>query len=167
MILSSGEYWYLDCGSGDWLVGSQGQSWCGFTNWQRGAFSIFFGQFFARLIFSQRKLTPVFSTPLVYSYSLTDKLTPEQQKLVYGGEICMWAEQTDSSNLDSNLWPRAAAAAEVLWSGSHDGEGESRPLLQAARRLSAVRERLVEMGVRAAPIFPSWCSKHPETCLKE
>ncbi|KAF9382666.1 hypothetical protein CPC16_009236 [Podila verticillata] len=138
VILSSVEYWYLDCGSGDWLVGSQGQSWCGFTNWQR-----------------------------VYSYSLTDKLTPEQQKMVYGGEICMWAEQTDSSNLDSNLWPRSAAAAEVLWSGSHDSEGELRPLLQAARRLSAVRERLVEMGVRAAPIFPSWCSKHPEACLKE
>ncbi|KAG0335583.1 hypothetical protein BG000_007391 [Podila horticola] len=36
VILSSVEYWYLDCGSGDWLVGSQGQSWCGFTNWQRG-----------------------------------------------------------------------------------------------------------------------------------
>ncbi|KAG0028812.1 hypothetical protein BGZ82_008243 [Podila clonocystis] len=138
VILSSVEYWYLDCGSGDWLVGSQGQSWCGFSNWQR-----------------------------VYSYSLSDKLTPEQQKMVYGGEICMWAEQTDASNLDSNLWPRSAAAAEVLWSGSHDSEGQSRPLLQAARRLSAVRERLVEMGVRAAPIFPSWCSKHPEACLKE
>ncbi|KAG0099310.1 hypothetical protein BGZ93_008145 [Podila epicladia] len=138
VILSSVEYWYLDCGSGDWLVGSQGQSWCGFTNWQR-----------------------------VYSYSLTEKLTPEQQKMVYGGEVCMWAEQTDSSNLDSNLWPRSAAAAEVLWSGTHDAEGQSRPLLQAARRLSEVRERLVEMGVRAAPIFPSWCTKHPEACLKE
>lgn len=87
--------------------------------------------------------------------------------MVYGGEVCMWAEQTDSSNLDSNLWPRTAAAAEVLWSGSHDAEGQSRPLLQAARRLSEVRERLVEMGVRAAPIFPSWCSKHPEACLKD
>ncbi|KAG0338789.1 hypothetical protein BG004_007088 [Podila humilis] len=138
VILSSVEYWYLDCGSGDWQVGSQGQSWCGYTNWQR-----------------------------VYAYSLTDKLTSEQQKLVYGGEVCMWAEQTDSSNLDSNLWPRSAAAAEVLWSGTHDSAGEPRPLLQAARRLSAVRERLVEMGVRASPIFPSWCSKHPEACLKE
>ncbi|KAF9302927.1 hypothetical protein BGZ74_004648 [Mortierella antarctica] len=138
VILSSAEYWYLDCGSGNWLVGSQGQSWCGFANWQR-----------------------------VYSYSLTEKLTPKEQKMVYGGEICMWAEQTDSSNLDSNLWPRTAAAAEVLWSGSHDAEGQSRPLLQAARRLSEVRERLVEMGVRAAPIFPSWCSKHPEACLKD
>ncbi|KAF8951762.1 hypothetical protein BGZ46_003804, partial [Entomortierella lignicola] len=83
VILSSAEYWYLDCGSGQWLIGTQGHNWCGFSNWQR-----------------------------VYSYSLTDKLNEAEQKLVYGGEICMWAEQTDSSNLDPNLWPRSAAAAE-------------------------------------------------------
>jgi hexosaminidase len=40
-------------------------------------------------------------------------MTEEEQKMVYGGEICMWGEQTDSSNLDSNVWPRSAAAAEV------------------------------------------------------
>ncbi|KAG0264836.1 hypothetical protein BG011_005959 [Mortierella polycephala] len=101
----------------------------------------------------------------VYSYSLTDKLDEDQQKMVYGGEVCMWTEQTDSSNLDPNLWPRSAAAAEVLWSGNQDDHGNERPLLQAASRISAVRERLVQMGVAAAPLFPSWCSKHPETCL--
>ncbi|KAF9186232.1 hypothetical protein BGZ51_002180 [Haplosporangium sp. Z 767] len=101
----------------------------------------------------------------VYSYSLTDKLDEDQQKMVYGGEVCMWTEQTDSSNLDPSLWPRSAAAAEVLWSGNQDDHGNERPLLQAANRISAVRERLVQMGVAAAPLFPSWCSKHPETCL--
>ncbi|KAF9941517.1 hypothetical protein BGZ67_004797 [Mortierella alpina] len=114
VILSGGDYWYLDC---------------------------------------------------VYSYRLTDRLNAEQQKMVYGGEVCMWSEQTDSSNLDSNLWPRTAAAAEVLWSGDQDDQGETRPLLPAAKRLEAVRERLKQMGVRAAPVFPSWCAKHPETCL--
>ncbi|KAF9408589.1 hypothetical protein BGZ94_002256 [Podila epigama] len=138
VILSSGYFWYLDCGNGNWLVGSLGKSWCGFASWQR-----------------------------VYSYILTDKLTLEQEKMVYGGEIAMWSEQTDSSNLDSNVWPRAAAAAEILWSGSFDENGQARPLLPAAKRLAVVRERLVEMGVRAAPIFPSWCTKHPEACLKE
>ena len=29
----------------------------------------------------------------------------------------MWAEQTDGVNLDNNLWPRVAAAGEVLWRG--------------------------------------------------
>ncbi|KAI1319433.1 hypothetical protein EDD11_004010 [Mortierella claussenii] len=136
VILSSVEYWYMDCGSGQWLIGSQGQSWCKFSNWQR-----------------------------VYSYSLTDQLNADQQKMVYGGEICMWSEQTSPSNLDPNLWPRSAAAAEILWSGSQDEQGQSRPLLHAAKRLAAVRDRLVEMGVNAAPLFPSWCRHHPETCL--
>ncbi|KAF9916497.1 hypothetical protein BX616_003602 [Lobosporangium transversale] len=136
VILSSAEYWYLDCGSGQWLIGSQGQSWCKYSNWQR-----------------------------VYSYSLTDQLNTEQQKMVYGGEICMWSEQTDASNLHSNIWPRAAAAAEVLWSGSQDENGQDRPLIHAAKRLTAVRDRLVQMGVAAAPIYPSWCRHSPEGCL--
>ncbi|KAF9099408.1 hypothetical protein BGX23_002426 [Mortierella sp. AD031] len=138
VILSSSEFWYLDCGAGAWLIGSQGQSWCKFSSWQR-----------------------------IYSYALTDEMNEEEQKMVYGGEICMWGEQTDSSNLDSNVWPRSAAAAEVFWSGTKDTIGNQRPLLDAARRLSAVRERLVQMGVRAAPMFPSWCINHPEACLSE
>ncbi|KAF9435684.1 hypothetical protein BGZ76_005753 [Entomortierella beljakovae] len=136
IILSSAEYWYLDCGAGQWLIGSQGKSWCDFSNWQR-----------------------------VYSYALTESLTEEQQKLLYGGEICMWSEQTDSSNLDSNMWPRSAAAAEVLWSGGTDSHGNNRPLIHAAHRLAVVRDKLVEMGVAAAPMYPSWCRHHPEACL--
>ncbi|KAG0286898.1 hypothetical protein BGZ97_007270, partial [Linnemannia gamsii] len=138
VILSSSEFWYLDCGAGQWLIGSQAPSWCKHANWQR-----------------------------IYSYALTDGMTEEEQKMVYGGEICMWGEQTDSSNLDSNVWPRSAAAAEVLWSGTKDPKGHARPLLDASRRLSSVRERLVQMGVKAAPMFPSWCAKHPEACLTE
>lgn len=38
VILSSAEFWYLDCGSGQWLLGSQRQSWCLFRSWQRGWF---------------------------------------------------------------------------------------------------------------------------------
>ena len=36
---------------------------------------------------------------------------PEQQRLVIGGEVCMWGEQIDASDIEQTIWPRAAAAA--------------------------------------------------------
>ena len=44
-------------------------------------------------------------------------LTSEQKKFILGGEATMWAELVDSINIDTRIWPRTAAIAEVLWSG--------------------------------------------------
>jgi len=43
-------------------------------------------------------------------------LTPQEQKLILGGEAAMWEELATAENLDSRLWPRLAAIAERFWS---------------------------------------------------
>jgi hexosaminidase len=70
------------------------------------------------------------------------KLTPEQQKLILGGEVCMWAEQINSSTVDSRIWPRTAAIAERFWSPQAD-----RDPADMYRRLRRTSLELDSMGL--------------------
>ena len=50
-----------------------------------------------------------------YMYEpLTNITSPAKQKLVIGGEVCMWGEHIDASDIEQTIWPRAAAAAGTL-----------------------------------------------------
>lgn len=76
----------MDCGLGGWVSDyADGQSWCTFVTWQK-----------------QYSFDP---------YAGTEDI-PDAKQRIKGGESAAWAEQIDSGNLDSVLWPRAAAGAE-------------------------------------------------------
>ncbi|KAI9302278.1 glycoside hydrolase superfamily [Cunninghamella echinulata] len=169
VIASNSNFWYLDCGHGGWggndtsyneqlrpeipdevqqvlekyniadnynplNWGGPGGDWCSpFKTWQR-----------------------------VYSYDLTFNLTKEESKSVLGGEVALWSEQTDSTSLDVRLWPRTAAAAEVLWSGKENNK--QRDLGNAMDRMFDWRYRLVHRGIGAEAIQPLWCGQNPHLC---
>ncbi|GAB2260741.1 hypothetical protein Droror1_Dr00011596 [Drosera rotundifolia] len=100
-IVSSSEYYYLDCGHGgfvgndseyDRLPQGDGGSWCApFKTWQT-----------------------------IYDYDIVEGLSEEERKLVLGGEVALWSEQSDPTVVDGRIWPPASAMAESLWSGNRD-----------------------------------------------
>ncbi|GAA0166057.1 glycosidase [Lithospermum erythrorhizon] len=147
VIVSSSEYYYLDCGHGGFLGNDSrydkppgtdqgnGGSWCApFKTWQT-----------------------------IYNYDITYGLTAAEAKLVLGGEVALWSEQADPSVLDSRIWPRASAMAESLWSGNRDEKGVKR-YAEATDRLNEWRYRMVNRGIGAEPIQPLWCVRNPGMC---
>ncbi|KAG9446858.1 hypothetical protein H6P81_012986 [Aristolochia fimbriata] len=80
---------------------------------------------------------------------LTNITEPEQQKLVIGGEVCLWGETIDASDLEQTIWPRAAAAAERLWTTYKKLAKNTR---EVTARLAHFRCLLNERGVAAAPL---------------
>jgi hexosaminidase len=136
-------FWYLDCGKGQWLD---------FTN---DSFQKFYP--FADYC------SPSKNWRLVYSYDPLGGVPAEQQHLVMGGEVHIWAEQTDPVNLDDMVWPRASAAGEVLWSGRQDASGTNRSQIDASPRLAEMRERMVLRGIRSGPVQMVFCTQNNAT----
>ncbi len=62
------------------------------------------------------------------------------------------------------MWPRGSAAAEILWSGRTDAHGVNRTFADASPRLSEMRERMVNRGVKMQPIMQLWCLQNPGDC---
>lgn len=70
-------------------------------------------------------------------------LTADQQKLILGGEACMWGEQVAEWTVDSRIWPRTAAIAERFWSPA-----SVRDVPDMYRRLDAMNLRLDALGLQ-------------------
>ena len=68
-------------------------------------------------------------------------LTPEQQKLIVGGEATMWTELVTPETVDSRIWPRTAAIAERFWS-----PGTVRDVDDMYRRLDRISLLLDGLG---------------------
>lgn len=82
-----------------------------------------------------------------------EDMQPMEQKLVLGGEICMWSEFVDDSNVISRSWPRSSAAAERLWSPKATTDTDT-----FLNRLEQMRCRLTYRGVQAEPVNgPGYC----------
>ncbi|KAJ7119861.1 N-acetylhexosaminidase [Mycena epipterygia] len=131
IVHSASDYFYLDCGHGGW-VGDfpTGNSWCDpFKTWQHA-----------------------------YTFDPVANLTAAQSALVLGGQSLLWTEQSGPENLDSTTWPRAAATAELFWSGA-GGNVEA-----ALPRLHEEVYRFRTRGVAANALQPEWCALRPGAC---
>ena len=69
-------------------------------------------------------------------------LTPDQKKLVLGGEATMWSEYVNWENIDNRIWPRTAAIAERYWSPQSVTDVNS-----MYARLDVISERLEWVGL--------------------
>ncbi|KAH9073564.1 N-acetylhexosaminidase [Lactarius deliciosus] len=130
-IHAASNSFYLDCGAGGWVGNNPGgNSWCEpFKTWQNA-----------------------------YTFDPLANLTAAQAPLVLGGQQLLWTEQSGPENLDSIVWPRAAASAEVFWSGPGGNVSAALP------RLHELGYRFRKRGVQTIALQPEWCALRPFAC---
>ncbi|ORX38063.1 glycoside hydrolase superfamily [Kockovaella imperatae] len=136
-VHASSDYFYLDCGQGEWIgENGGGNSWCDpFKTWAH-----------------------------MYSFDPFGNLTEAQESQVLGGQASLWSEQTSSANIEVVMWPRTAAVAELFWSGPGSNGSYPRQSVEAIPRMNDLQARMVDRGVNAEPIQPTWCAIRPGAC---
>jgi len=92
---------------------------------------------------------------VMYAYDPTVGLSAAESKYILGGETALWGERVDETNILQQMYPRASAVAERLWSAETVTDQD-----YAKQRLLIQRCRLVQRGFASAPVEPGYC---PET----
>ncbi|KAF5315482.1 hypothetical protein D9619_007226 [Psilocybe cf. subviscida] len=137
LVHGPSDFFYLDCGAGEWIGNNPtANSWCDpFKSWQKA-----------------------------YTFNPLANLTSSQTSLVLGGEQLLWSEQAGSENIDSIVWPRAAASAEIFWTGAKLPDGTPLNVKSALTRLHDIRYRMVQRGIKAINLQPQWCALRDGQC---
>ncbi|OCK73240.1 glycoside hydrolase family 20 protein [Lepidopterella palustris CBS 459.81] len=144
VLFGASTHWYLDCGHGAWFDPATPER----PGPDPRASPPYMDQ-----------CAPYKNWRTIYSYNPLEGLSPKQRHLIAGGEVHMWTEMTDAVTLDGMLWPRAAVAAEILWTGTGTPVSED-----TTRRLAELRERLVLEGVKAGVVQMEWCLRNKGGC---
>ncbi|KAL8816935.1 MAG: hypothetical protein Q9191_008240, partial [Dirinaria sp. TL-2023a] len=142
-LFGSNSHWYLDCGAGSFLDPNPHLEKDPHPSDQdRSSVKPPYLDY----------CTPYKNWRHIYSYNPLDGVLPEHRHLIAGGEVHLWGELTDRVSLDGTLWPRAAAAAEVMWSLPRKLADKD-----TTRRLAEWRERMVARGIGAGMVQMEWC----------
>jgi hexosaminidase len=116
------------------------QSWRGDASLAAGAKQGYVGILSAPYYLNQQKTAEaIFLTDPIPADT---KLTAEEQKRIWGGEICMWGEHIVPETVDAMVWPRSLAIAERFWSPQED-----RDVADMYRRLRVASLELEDVGL--------------------
>lgn len=155
VVFSSVDFFYLDCGYGGFTTndpeydymsnpepgnittnyGGTGGSSCTYKSWQR-----------------------------IMVPDITENLTEVEKNHVLGASVNLWSEQVDDAVVSVKVWPRAAAFAELVWSGNKDPVTSKKRISEVAERIFNFREYLLANGILASPLAPKYCMLHPHSC---
>lgn len=93
-----------------------------------------------------------------YSWKTAYQNKLPKDRLVLGGEACMWTEYCDEHSIEVKIWPRLNSVAERLWSDPSDD------IKTVESRFNRQRERIIAKGIPVDAVLPEYCTLFEGEC---